>query len=194
MSRAELAEVVHKGLNLVGMTIEENALQYVTGLSQGVPHFTHLLAQLAARSAAGQGHLHVDIDDVNAAVSRALDRTQPSIIDAYDRGVLSSRESLYEPVVLACALAPVDERGFFTPAAIQGLFSRIVKRHCDLLAFAQHLHALSTEDRGPILQKVGTARHFRFQFVNPLMRPYIIMKGLTSGRLDAATLESLVTV
>jgi len=47
----------------------------------------------------------------------------------------------------------------------------------DIPAFAQHLNDLSESGRGPVLQKKGSTRRFRYRFINPLLQPYVIMKG-----------------
>ncbi len=51
----------------------------------------------------------------------------------------------------------------------------------------------SDSDRGPVLEKSGTARRFRFRFVNPLLQPYVIMKGIAKKMVDQDLLVSLLT-
>jgi hypothetical protein len=46
-----LAEIVTKGMSAATMTIDADAVERITQLSQGLPHYTHLLAQLAGRAA-----------------------------------------------------------------------------------------------------------------------------------------------
>ena len=36
---------------------------------------------------------------------------------------------------------------------------------------------------GPILKQDGFQRRYRYWFINPLMQPYIITRGIVSGRL-----------
>ena len=61
------------------------AVDRVTALSQGLPHFTHLLTQLAAQAALGERHLDVGMPEVEFAVERAIQRAQQSVTDAYLR-------------------------------------------------------------------------------------------------------------
>jgi Holliday junction resolvasome RuvABC ATP-dependent DNA helicase subunit len=51
MSVMELAEIVTRGLASVDMTIEQSALRRITALSQGLPHYTHLLLSRLPSSA-----------------------------------------------------------------------------------------------------------------------------------------------
>lgn len=189
MSREELTEIVRRGLNFLSMEIEDSALARITGLSQGLPHYTHLLAQSAARAAVDQKRSEIAPQDVDAAIARALDRAQESIISAYHRATLSTRDNLYKQVLLACAMAHVDDLGYFSAGDVRGPLTAIMKRRYDIPAFARHLIALSEPQRGPVLQKSGFARKFRFRFVNPLLQPYVIMRGLADGTIDNNTLD-----
>jgi hypothetical protein len=37
------------------------------------------------------------------------------------------------------------------------------------------------EARGPILQRTGEKKRYRYRFVNSMMEPYVTMKGPESG-------------
>ena len=69
-------------------------------------------------------------------------------------------------------------------------FSAIMKRRYDIPAFARHLNALCEIERGPVLQKRGITRKFRFRFLNPLLEPYVIMRGISSGMLSDMLLDA----
>jgi Cdc6-like AAA superfamily ATPase len=184
MSSTELAEIVTRGLDSVGMTVEDEVVRRITHLSQGLPHYTHLLAQLAAQAAVMEGRLDVAVDDVRTAVNRAISKAQQSIMDAYHRATLSTRRTLYPQVVLACALAEGDDFGFFAAADVREPLTRIMGQPYDIPAFAQHLNELSSPLRGPVLQKKGATRRVRYRFINPLLQPYVVMKGLSEGLID----------
>jgi hypothetical protein len=56
----------------------------------------------------------------------------------------------------------------------------------------QHLDKFATDSsRGPVLEKSGTSRRFRFRFRNPLLRPFIMMKGLAENKITGDLLEQL---
>lgn len=191
MSFDELAKIVTVGLQTVDMTIEPDALSRITSLSQGLPHYTHLLAQNAAASAVwSDTPLVVDVDDVRAAIQVALEKAQESLSSTYYAGTSSNRENIYKEVVLAAACAKVDDRGYFAAGDVRGPLSKILGRPMDIPAFAGHLNALST-DRGPMLRKEGTSKKFRYRFLNPLMQPYVVMKGLDDLQITHDDLESL---
>ena len=90
------------------MTIQGLAVDRITALSQGLPHFTHLLTQLAAQAALGERHVDVGAAEVDFAVERAIQRAQQSV----DRGVPAGRDGRGGRCS-PCALAEDDEFGFF---------------------------------------------------------------------------------
>ena len=59
MARDELAEIARRGIGSAHMTIKKPAVDRVTAISQGLPHFTHLLTQLAAQAALAERHADV---------------------------------------------------------------------------------------------------------------------------------------
>ncbi len=40
-----------------------------------------------------------------------------------------------------------------------------------------------------MLQKKGSTRRFRYRFVNPLLQPYVIMKGLSEDLIEPIALQ-----
>jgi AAA ATPase domain len=188
MSSSELEEIATRGIAAAGMTIAGQAVGRITTLSQGLPHYTHLLTQLAAQAALAERRTDVTLADVDAAVARAIDRAQQSIVDAYLEAV-AGRRGIYPEVLLACALAEEDEFGFFAPADVRDPLSEILDRPCKPSAFARHLERLSSESHGAVLQRHGGAGATRYRFVNPLLQPYVAMRGLSEGRVRASDLE-----
>jgi hypothetical protein len=59
----------------------------------------------------------------------------------------------------------------------------------DIPGFSRHLKGFSEKSRGKILRKEGVTRKFRFWFHNPLMKPLIIMKGISEHRLSLDVLK-----
>ena len=190
MASSELEEIARRGIAAAGMTIAGQALGRITALSQGLPHYTHLLTQLAAQTALDERRTDVTVRDVDAAVARAIDRAQQSIVDAYLGAVSGRRGSIYPEVLLACALAEEDEFGFFAPADVREPLSEILRKPCKTNAFSRHLERLASESHGAVLQRHGRAGATRYRFVNPLLQPYVAMRGLSEGLVRASDLEA----
>jgi Cdc6-like AAA superfamily ATPase len=190
MSHAELGEVVTRGIASAQLTISKTAVERIATLSQGLPHYTHLLAQHAAHAALDVRRTDVTIGDVDHAVQRAIARAQQSIMDAYSRAVVGGRRTLHPQVLLASALAPEDEFGFFTAADVRESLARITGRAQATASFSQHLDELASDDRGPVLQKRGAPRRYRYRFANPLLQPYVVMRGVSDGIVSPKGLRS----
>lgn len=191
MSRAELEQIVDQGMSALAMNIDKDALKRITGLSQGLPHYTHLLAREAALVAVQVFHtLDVDATHVNEATGRAIGRAQRSVVTAYHNATASPQKAtLYPQVLLATALAQGDELGFFSPGDVRAPLSAIMSKPVEIPSFVRHLHSLAERDRGAVLQKRGPKRRHRFRFSNPLLQPYVVMHGLHEGLLSPSTFE-----
>lgn len=181
MSQEELEQIINNGLRGVDMTASQQAISYIVQLSQGLPHYTHLLGLHSARVALNEDKTEVTTDHVLKATRRALDGVQESIKSAYHQATISSKKTIYPQVLLACALAKVDERGTFAAVDIREPMGKIMKKPYDIPGYSKNLHDLCQPSRGPILQQIGVAKRYRFRFVNPLMQPFTIMHGLDSG-------------
>jgi hypothetical protein len=181
MAAAELAEIATKGIETARMEISGAAVRRITALSQGLPHYTQLLTQLSAQAALGRRRADVSTRDVAVAVDRAIERAQESIVEAYREATAGSRRTIHPQVLLACALAEDDEFGYFGPAEVRGPLGKILGRSLRAGSFAQHLEELSGEERGSILQRHGPSSRPRYRFVNPLLQPYVAMRGVAEG-------------
>ena len=190
MSSEELADILDKGLFQVGMDIEDTARFLVTFLSQGLPHYTHLLGLISARVAVGEERLQIREADVANSIQLAVHQTQQSTMASYASATYSSRkDNLFKQVLLSCALAPTDELGFFTARAVSEPMSRIMGRPYQVTAFARHLEQFCQTERGPVLQKQGVRRRYRYRFINPLLQPYVLFHGLSNRLITIDLLD-----
>lgn len=193
MTAAELQEIIDKRLPKVGMRITKGALAQIIALSRGLPHYTHLLGQYAARRALAAKTFVIEESHVDEAQGKCLERVDQTIKEQYHAATQSPRGgNIYKEVLLGCALAEPDELGFFPAKAVEAPLSAIMKGKYDVPMFGQHLKKLCGGDRGRILEVTGSSRRFRYRFVEPLMQPYVILRGLTDGLIDKATLSALV--
>ena len=180
MSSEELAEILRKGLGLLSMTMDQEVIDFIVFLSQGLPNYVHLLALYASQSAIRENKSNIDVNHLIKAIRQACENAQHSIMTAYSTSIFSSRqETIYPKVLLACALAKKDETGCFRAVDVREPLSRILgKEYTTTSAFNRHLNQFCEESRGNVLEKKGVERHYRFRFINAMMPPYIIMEGL----------------
>jgi Cdc6-like AAA superfamily ATPase len=190
MSHMELLQALEKGLRSLEMTIEPAARNIIVALAQGLPHYVHLLAKHAALAAVTTGS-HISMAHLQKALSAALEDAQETIQSEYIRAIRSNQENNFSQVLLACALAEDDELGYFTPSAVRDPMSRVSDRGYEIAAISRTLTGFCDEKRGAILQKTGAQRQFRYRFTNPLMEPYIIMRGLKDGLITESALAEI---
>ena len=194
MSRAEIEEIVKNGLSRLGMQIVPEALGHIIVLAQGLPHYAHLLALHASRAALDRRSLNVDTKALDTAIHKAIEEAQQSIRSAWHKAVQSPRkDNLFGDVLLACALATTDDMGTFAAQDVRTPMREITSKTYDIPSFAQHLNEFSSDKRGNILKKMGSTRRFRFRFTNPLMPPFVIMRGFAEGKIKSGLLERKIS-
>lgn len=189
MSNEELDEIIDKGLSELEMSIDKDAKQRVILLSQGLPHFTHLLGLFASQQSINAGRTNVTKADVASAIEEAVEKTQQSIVHAHHAATSSPRDTLSPQVLLACALAEKDQLGQFSAADVRGPMSRIMGKRYDIPAFSRHLNLFTENERGPVLQKSGQKKRFRYRFLNPMMEPFVTMTGLAQEMITEKRLN-----
>jgi hypothetical protein len=191
MNADEISLILEKGLKSLGMTITTPALDRIVLLSRGLPYYPHLLGLHSSRASLEKRSLEIDLLLVNLGIEAAIEDAQQTIRSAYLTATDSAqKDNLFRQVLLACALAETDERGFFRAAAVREPLRQITPgRNLDIPNFAQHLSDFSSEKRGFILRKEIDVRP-KYRFSDPLMQPHVIMEGLRSGMISDENLIS----
>jgi hypothetical protein len=94
-------------------------------------------------------------------------------------------------VLLACALAPKNQLGYFTAGAIRDPLDVIAGRRIEIPAFARHLKQFLEPERGAVLRREGEKRSYFYRFSDPIVQPYVILNGLAEGMLTDEQLFAL---
>jgi hypothetical protein len=161
---------------------EDQFMTEVVALSQGLPHYTHLLCLHAATKAVEDDRGLVTHDDLQYALHRALEAASQTVRERYHTSTFSNRKTLYKAVLLACAMCPRDELNSFGGPDVREQLRKILDTNVEISSFATHLRDFSSDGpRGGILKRIGIKRRFRYQFIDPLMPTYVLMQGITRG-------------
>lgn len=188
MADTELQEIITKGLTAMNMTMDEKVTESIVHLSKGLPHYTHLLAYYTIRKAIDEGVTAVTPHHLKLAISQAIDNSQHYIRTIYHKATTSPRkDNIYAQVLLACANATADDIGSFAPADVRTPLSEIMGKPYEIPAFVRHLNDFADSKRGPVLEKFGETRRFRYRFKDPLMQPFVIMKGYGDTEISMVT-------
>jgi energy-coupling factor transporter ATP-binding protein EcfA2 len=196
MDIKERKEVLAKIVPKLGMKMHPDADWKIADLSRGLPSYIHSLGLYAVQNAISRKSLQVLESDVDSAITRVLERSQETVREVYATAIHSNRaDSLYREVLLACALAETNERGLFTPQAVCQPLTAILKRDriVEIAAFQQHLKKFITSERGEVLVRKGRDRAFQFRFSDPMMQPFVIMKGIEQKLVDKKAMSVLST-
>jgi Cdc6-like AAA superfamily ATPase len=186
MSRDELTQIIDKGLVNGKMEMAESVRTKIVRLSNGLPHYTHLLSLESGLRAIDRGSIKIEDEDFTSAVATIV-KTKQTVSDEYHNAVTSSyKNSRHKNTLLACALSPIDGQGFFQASAVADTVSRFMQKNCQVSDIQKHLTEFVSERRGKILQRQGTSRRFRYRFSNPLMQPYTIIHSLSNGLITEA--------
>lgn len=198
MSTAELKEILLKAGETLGMTFEEDAAARIARMSQGLPHYTHLVGQYSVRRACERRSFSVSLADVEGGFGDAVKQADHTIAVMYSNATHSAHSTaIFSPVLLACAIAacraPDDQMGYFQAVDVVEPLSAILKRGVQIATFNGHLTEFSSEKRGRVLTRTGTERAYRYRFADPLLLPYVVIRGIASGQVSAETVETLLS-
>jgi Cdc6-like AAA superfamily ATPase len=191
MSKDELREIIEKGMNRLGMTIAAGAKERIVQFSLGIPYYTHLLSLEAALVALSARRLEVKDEDFKPSVQAALNEKKENTAVAYYNATTSPRGVHYPIILAACAIANTDDRGNFSPADVGRALKRLTTKEWTAAQFSRHLREFATNKRGDVLIESGSARRYRYKFRDPLLQPYVILKGISDGRISAAIGEQI---
>jgi Cdc6-like AAA superfamily ATPase len=185
MSPIEIQQIIESGLSKLGLGISSEALEIVVELAQGLPHYGHLLGLHASEIAHQSRRQTIHTDIVKQAIDVSINSAQQSIKQAWHTATLSPRkDNLFAEVLIACARAPKDDLGYFAAQDVRDPLREILSRAIQIANYAQHLADFCDTKKGPVLQRKGERRKYRFRFANPLLQPYVVMKGYATGRLS----------
>ncbi len=192
MSNLEMQEIIKKRIPRLNMKIDPDALWKIITLSRGLPAYVHLLGLYAVQDALRHQRLTITEANVDAAIKRAIEKSQESVQREYATAIHTNRsDTLFQEVILACALAKTDDRGMFSPSAVVGPLSNIMGKQVTIANFQNHLKKFISSERARILVRRGKDRAYKFRFRDPMMQPFVIMKGVESGLVEAKALDVL---
>lgn len=198
MNQRELEEIIRKGEAALHVSFDPNVVSRIVRMSQGLAHYTHLTALLAVREACKERTRTVTIRHADRAFAGATKQAEQSILNKFSVAVHSAhKDALYSHVLLACALAAsasTNDLGFFQASDVVDPLSQILPgRTTNISTFNQHLAGFCTERRGEVLEQTGPKRGYRYRFPNPLLPPYVIMRGLSCGMISQSDVDQFLS-
>jgi Cdc6-like AAA superfamily ATPase len=198
MGPKELREILTNAESKLSVNFSPDAGSFIVHVSQGLPHYAHLLGLNAVRIAAlTRASRSIDQTDVFKALKEAVRQAQQSVSEKCSKATHSShKEALYRQVLLACALTAArshDSWGYFAPSDVVDHLNTILEREdVQIATFTNHLGEFCQPKRGEVLEREGQPRAYRFRFRDPLLVPYIFMDAVATGLVSDNALTSLL--
>ncbi len=196
MEIKELRQILENAQKALSIEFSEEAASLIVYISQGLPHYTHLLGLHSVRLSARAHSGYVEKNAVFDALKEAVKQAQQTVTEKHSKAVHSAhKDALYKHVLLACGVAAAvshDALGYFNPGAVVGPLEAILNRNVQIATFSNHLSEFCQEKRGEILERAGQERAYRFRFCDPLLVPFVFIDGLATGLVNAETLSRLL--
>jgi Cdc6-like AAA superfamily ATPase len=190
MSSAELMDILTHGANHLGLCFRPEIANQIVTFSHGFPHFTHLLGKQACRAALEDSVSEVGLEQLKRSIASSVGRVDESVRSAYQRATMTSKDSSrFRAVVWACAACLEDEHGSFRGTDIAKAYSKIVDENTDTNSINYYIGKLCSEERGQLLEKLGTSKNIRYRFANPLLKAYVhLQREALGGRKSTGNL------
>jgi len=198
MNTSELKEILLKAGEALGMKFEDDASSRVARMSQGLPHYTHLVGQHAVRNACERRSFTVLLADVDKGFANAVKQADHTIADTYATAIHSAHSgALFAQVLLACAITacrtPDHAFGYFQAVDVVDSLEAILKKSVQIATFNGHLTEFVSDKRNKVLDRTGVARAYRYRFHDPLVPPYVILRGIADKLITAEDVETLLS-
>lgn len=178
MSDNELFSIVKKGFEQAEMTIEFDAQCQIAALSQGLPFNAHELGLRTGYAALESGNINATRNDLEIAIKQAVGNAQQTMVASYCQAITSPHENMYKEILLAAALAPTNDLGYFSTGDLRKPLAIITQKEYGIDAYMKHLNSFCHPSRAQLLERKGERRRYRFRFCEPMMEPYVIMRGI----------------
>lgn len=197
MKPEELKAILENAEKTLNIHFSPDAASLIVHVSQGLPHYTHLIGLHSVRNAALKRKSRaVERTDVLDALKQAVKEAEQTVTETHSAATHSShKDALYRHVLLACALAAAkshDSLGYFNPSAVVSPLSKILGREVTIATFTNHLSEFSQEKRRSVLERDGQPWGYRFRFSNPLIVPYAFMNAVESDLLSGEDLVKML--
>jgi Cdc6-like AAA superfamily ATPase len=188
MSPPELFEIIDKGLEKLGMTIDSFARIMAVTLSQRFPFYAHSFGLYSGLKAIDDSRTNITRDDVFRAILDVVLNSE-NVRQAYFTATKSTQsKSRYDAALIACALSDRNEMGFFPAAEMCKWMSALSGKKYDIARdIGRYVHYLSEfcePKRGGIIQRVGAKGNYFYRFADPLMQPFVFIKAFGEGKLS----------
>lgn len=191
MSNDEIKEVISTRVRRLRMRIADDALWRITYFSAGLPFYAHSLGKYSAVTTVERKAQTITEADVLNSLENCIADVDYTVQVSYTRATekIYRKGNIFAQVLAACALTETNDLGQFSAAGVEEPLSAIMGSPYKVPSFSFHLNEMATAERGNVLRKTGARRTFLYNFCEPAMQPYIVMKSLRDGVISSEVLN-----
>lgn len=197
MKTKELLVILQNAERALQIKFAQDAANLIVHVSQGLPHYTHLIGLHAVRALTERVESdEVRRDDVLSALKRAVKLAEQTVTEEYSTATHSAhRDALYRHVLLACALTAAsshDALGYFNPSSVVQPLEEILRKTVTIATFTNHLGEFCQDKRGSVLERDGQPWGYRYRFRDPLLVPFVFMNAVEGHLLSDVDLVRML--
>jgi Holliday junction resolvasome RuvABC ATP-dependent DNA helicase subunit len=120
MHEKELRQIIIRGAEKLKIKFEQSVIDAIVKLSDGYPHFTHLLALTSGEQAITHDRKLINEDDLKNALASAAKNAEGTLKTMYENATVSQSTDMYKQIV--CAAATIKEHEFGADELRQAIF------------------------------------------------------------------------
>ncbi len=198
MKPEELREILSNAEKSLQITFSTEAANLAVHISQGLPHYTHLLGLYSVRAAVDRYSRVIERQDVFSALRECVGRAEQTVTSSHSKAIHSShKDALFRQVLLAAGVAAAratDPLGYFSPNALVEPLTIVLHREkpVQIAHFINHLAEFCEGKRGAVLERDGEQRSYRFRFRNSLLVPFVFMDAIAADLIDDEQLSEML--
>ncbi len=195
----EIEEVIHEGGQKIGIQFNQDTVQAIARLSQGVPNVVQWLSFLSVRRTVRRDGVVVEIEDLANIVSDAVTKIDARLRNLYDEACRYSKGNSNADLLYLAVRAPCTPSGLFSAATMHVLSRQIIGRKWKESEIHTALLPLCGKGPKSILRKLDTSEGTFYRFAHPTMRAVVMLKKIVripllsdmrTREVDAAYLPS----
>jgi DNA polymerase III delta prime subunit len=191
MSPSEIRDIIVTRVRRLRMRITEDTVWRISYFSAGLPFYAHSLGKYTALQAVAKQRISITEGDLMNSLDDCIADVDYIVTEGYTRATekIYRKPNIFTKVLAACALCETNDLGQFTAADVEGPLSAIMGEPYRVPSFAFHLNEMSGPGRGNVLRKRGARRTYQYNFAEPAMQPFVIMKSLKDGIISRTLFE-----
>ncbi len=174
----EVEEVILDGAQRTDLTFNQDTIQAIARLSQGVPNVVQWLCFLAARRAIRRKGATVEIEDLANIVSDAVTKIDARLRNQYDQASKYEKGNNNADLLYLAVRSPSTPSGLFSAATMNVLSKQIIGRKWKESEIHTALLPLCGKGDKSILRKLETSEGTFYRFAHPTMRAVVMLKKI----------------